>query len=99
MAARSRETSNKRRRKMATYFTTIAGEQGLNPTGENPCRLIDFARLLLRDGTSHSGRTGDREVLLVRFGGGCTVAAGGLSFENVGKRANPFAGKPHAVYL
>ncbi|HEX5689713.1 MAG TPA: SDR family NAD(P)-dependent oxidoreductase [Roseiflexaceae bacterium] len=33
------------------------------------------------------------------FGGRCTVAAGGLTFEHVGKRANPFAGKPHAVYL
>lgn len=84
---------------MATYFTTVAGEQGLNPTPENPCRLIDFARLVLPDGASHAGQTGEREVLLVLFGGRCSVAAGGLSFENVGKRATPFAGKPHAVYL
>jgi 5-deoxy-glucuronate isomerase len=84
---------------MATYFTTIAGEQALNPTSENPCRLIDFARLVLRDGTSHSARTGDREVLLVLFGGRCAVEAGGKTFENVGKRPNPFAGTPHAVYL
>ena len=33
---------------MATYFTDVAGEHGLNPTPDNPCRLIDFARLVLR---------------------------------------------------
>src|SRR6185295_7551369 len=84
---------------MTTYFTTVGGEQGLNPTNENPCRLIDFARLLLRDGAMHSGQTGQREVLLVLFGGRCSVTAGGATFESVGKRANPFVGKPHAVYL
>ncbi len=84
---------------MTTYFTSVGGEQGLNPTRENPCQLIDFARLVLRDGTSHSGQTGEREVLLVLFGGRCIVAAGGKTFENVGRRATPFAGKPHAVYL
>src|SRR5207249_10448743 len=84
---------------MAVYFTAIGGEQGLNPARENPCRLIDFARLVLPDGTSYSGRTDEREVLLVLFGGRCIVAAGSRAVENVGKRANPFAGKPHAVYL
>ena len=84
---------------MATYFTPVGGEQGPNPVHENPCRLIDFSRLVLNDGTSHSSQTGEREVLLVLFGGRCTVEAGGKTFENVGKRANPFGGKPHAVYL
>ena len=84
---------------MATYFTSIGSAQGLNPTRENPCRLIDFARLVLRDTTSYSGRTGEREVLVVLFGGRCTIEAGGRTFENVGRRATPFAGKPHAVYL
>ena len=60
---------------MTTYFTAIDGKQGLNPTSENPCRLIDFARLVLHDGASHSGQTGGREVLLVLFGGRCTVEA------------------------
>jgi hypothetical protein len=46
---------------MTTYFTSVSGEQGLNPTRENPCRLIDVARLVLRDGTSHTGQTGERE--------------------------------------
>jgi 5-deoxy-glucuronate isomerase len=84
---------------VTTYFTTVSGEQGLNSIKENPCRLIDFARLVLRDGASRSGQTGEREVLLVLFGGRCDVKAGHLTFENVGKRTTPFAGKPHAVYL
>jgi len=84
---------------MATYFTSVGGAQGLNPASENPCRLIDFARLMLRDGASHAGQTGEREVLLVLFGGRCTVEAGGKTFAQIGRRANPFAGKPHAVYL
>src|SRR5215211_5017837 len=84
---------------MTTYFTAVGGEQGLNPARENPCRLIDFNRLVLRDGASHSGHTGEREVLLVLFGGRCSVTAGDRAFEHVGKRTNPFAGKPHAVYL
>ncbi len=74
---------------MATYFTTVGGEQGANAPSENPCRLIDFARLVLRDGATHTGQTGEREVLLVLFGGRCSVTAGGKTFENVGKRANP----------
>lgn len=84
---------------MTTYFTTVGSEQGLNPTRENPCRLIDFARLVLQDRAGHFGQTGECEVLLVLFGGCCTVEAGGLIFERVGKRPNPFAGKPYAVYL
>jgi hypothetical protein len=61
---------------MTTYFTTVGGERGLNRTRENPCRLIDFARLVLRDGASYSDQTGDHEVLLVLFGGRCSVTAG-----------------------
>ena len=59
---------------MTTYFTSIGGEQGLNLLSENPCGLIDFARLALRDGARHSGETGQREVLLVLFR--AVVAAG-----------------------
>jgi 5-deoxy-glucuronate isomerase len=81
------------------YFGAVGGAQGLNPAPDNPCRLIDFARLVLPAGGSHEGETGEREVLLVLFGGRCAVSVGGQSFESVGKRPNPFAGKPHAVYL
>lgn len=84
---------------MSTYFTTIGGANGLNPTRENPCRLIDFARLLLQDGEQYQGETGDREIVVVLFGGRCTATVSGITFERIGKRANPFAGKPHALYL
>jgi 5-deoxy-glucuronate isomerase len=84
---------------VTTYFTTIGSANGLNPVQENPCQLIDFARLVLRDGEHYSNETGDREILLVLFGGRCTVIAGDMTFENIGKRATPFAGKPYAVYL
>lgn len=82
-----------------TYFTQIAGAPGLNPTPDNPCKLIDFARLVLGDGASHEGSTGDREVLLVLFGGRCTVEASGKTFERIGGRPNVFSGKPFSVYL
>lgn len=84
---------------MSTYFTSIGNAQGLNTPSENPCRLIDFARLVLPSGASHTGQTGEREVLMVLLGGRCNVQVGDHSFENIGKRANPFGGKPYAVYL
>src|SRR5215208_2561792 len=84
---------------MTAYFTSVGDAPGLNAPSENPCRLIDFARLVLRDGASHSGQTGEREALLVLFGGRCSVTAGAVSFERIGKRATPFTGKPYAVYL
>ncbi|GAB4109961.1 MAG: 5-deoxy-glucuronate isomerase [Roseiflexaceae bacterium] len=83
---------------MSTYFTTVAGDQGLNPLVGNPCRLIDFARLVLAHGSSYAGTSGDRELVLVLFGGRCEVEVGGLT-ATIGKRPNPFAGKPHALYI
>jgi hypothetical protein len=51
------------------YFGNVGGAQGLNPAPENPCTLIDFARLVLAPGESHEGATGEREALLVLLGG------------------------------
>jgi 5-deoxy-glucuronate isomerase len=82
-----------------TYFATILNATGINSTPDNPCRLVDFARLVLDDGATHTGMTGQREMLLVLFGGRCTVEVGGYAFRHIGKRAHPFAGMPHAVYL
>lgn len=84
---------------MSRYFTSIGSAEGLNRPVENACQLLDFARLVLPAGASHAGETGNREVLLVLMGGRCTVRSGDHTFTKVGKRANPFAGKPHAVYL
>jgi 5-deoxy-glucuronate isomerase len=84
---------------MSEFFTNVRGERGLNSLDRNPCSLLDFDRLLLPDGVSFEGTTGGREVLLVLFGGKCSVQAGNTTFERIGKRANPFAGKATAVYL
>jgi len=84
---------------MSRYFTSIGSAEGLNRPAENPCHLLDFARLVLPAGASHVGETGNREVLLVLLGGRCTVHAGDHTFTKVGRRAHPFAGKPHATYL
>jgi len=81
------------------YFTSIGNEQGTSGIGENPCTLLDFTRIVLADGTSLDGVTGDREALLVLFGGHCTVHVGDSTFAHIGKRSSPFAGKPHALYL
>lgn len=81
------------------YFAAVAGEPGTNALPTNPCRLLDFQRLVLADGVTHEEATGDREALLVLFGGRGDVVAAGKTFLGVGKRANPFVGLPHAVYL
>ncbi|MCG8351701.1 MAG: 5-deoxy-glucuronate isomerase [Chloroflexales bacterium] len=82
-----------------TYFTKVGGAPWANNLDTNPCKLLDFTRVVLADGASFDGTTGDREVLMVIFGGRCSVEVGGNTFKNVGKRPNPFMGKAHAVYL
>jgi 5-deoxy-glucuronate isomerase len=84
---------------MTPYFTHVGGSQGVNGLDTNPCTLLDFSRLVLPDAGSFDGATGDRELLLVLFGGRCTVQVAGKTFAQVGGRPNPFSGKPHAVYL
>ena len=81
------------------YFTHVGGAPGANALDENPCQLLDFTRLVLTDGATYEGATGDREVVLVLFGGRCAVQVGGKTFETIGQRPNPFAGKATAVYL
>jgi 5-deoxy-glucuronate isomerase len=81
------------------YFTTVGNQQGANTLDENPCRLLVFTRIVLADGASFDGATGEREVVLVLFGGRCTVRVGDKTFENIGQRPTPFAGKAYAVYL
>lgn len=84
---------------MTTFFTNVGGEQGVNTLDTNPCELVDFQRVVLDDGATHNGTTGDREVLLVLLGGRCSVQAGDQTYAQIGKRPNPFGGKPYAVYL
>jgi len=82
-----------------TYFTTVSTKSGTNALDYNPCQLLDFQLVLLDDGQTIKGETGDREVLVVLLGGKATIKAGNKSFQNVGSRANVFSGKPTSVYL
>ncbi|MDW8234707.1 MAG: 5-deoxy-glucuronate isomerase [Roseiflexaceae bacterium] len=84
---------------MTAFFTRVGSNHGLNTLDVNPCTLLDFGRLVLSDGASFSGETGEREAVLVIFGGRCTVQTVGKTFARIGERPNPFTGKPYAVYL
>ncbi len=82
-----------------TYFTSLKTESGVNSLNTNPCNLLDFQLVVLEDGQSVDGNTGDREVLAVLLGGKATVTAGKQTFERVGGRPNVFSGNAHSVYL
>ncbi len=82
-----------------SYFTHVGAANGANHLPTNPCTLLDFTRLVLADGVTFTGDTGEREVLMVIFGGHCSVKVGTVPFYNLGQRPNPFAGKPYAVYF
>ncbi|MBI1281840.1 MAG: 5-deoxy-glucuronate isomerase [Anaerolineaceae bacterium] len=84
---------------MTSYFTTLNTASGANNLDTNPCNLLDFQLVELSDGQTHSGNSGDREVLAVVLGGKATITAGSHRFEKIGGRANVFAGKPHSVYI
>ena len=81
------------------YFERIQSSVGLNPLQENPCDLLDFAKLVVEPGETYEASTGDREALLVILSGQANITAGGVEFSAVGGRPNVFAGKPHAVYM
>jgi 5-deoxy-glucuronate isomerase len=66
-------------------------------------RFLDFARLRLPAGKKHSGKTGDREVVLDFFAGRAlvTIHAGDgtdHTFSDVGIRADVFSGPPQMIY-
>ena len=82
-----------------SYFEIVPQNAGLNRPPSNPCRLLDFAYLLLANSERYEAATGDREVLAVILGGKGTFIVGGQEFPHVGGRPNVFSGKPHSVYL
>ncbi len=84
---------------MPAFFDRVGDAPGINALANHPCRLLDFARLVLNAGTTYSAETGDREFVLVIFGGVCSAATDMHLFERIGRRTNPFAGKPYAIYL
>ena len=81
------------------YFCDVPSETGFNPVAENPCNLLDFAKLVLPPGGEYEGKTGTNEALLVVLGGRASISACGVDFPEVGGRPNVMAGLPHALYL
>jgi len=82
-----------------SYFAAVPTDFGINHLPSNPCKLLSFDLLILADGQSYGGATGDREALAVLLGGRGSFTIGGREFREVGGRPNVFAGKPHAVYI
>ena len=82
-----------------SYFESVPSAAGLNQVPNNPFKLLDFQLLILADGQSYSGSTGDKEVIAVLLGGKGTFVVNDQTFANVGGRPNVVMGKPHSVYL
>lgn len=81
------------------YFKNVSQNDGINNIEDNPCKLLDFSKLCLRNDQVYSGNSGDREILMVILGGKCSVKVEKTIFENIGCRPNVFSGKPYAVYI
>lgn len=81
------------------YFEVVPGAAGLNRPPANPCRLLDFAYLVLADGERYEAASGEREVLAVLLSGQATFSVGGRELGRVGARPNVFSGRPHSVYI
>lgn len=81
------------------YFHTVPQGNSLQAVQDEACKLLDFAKLTLEAGETHSGQSGDRELLLVALSGKARVQVGETVFDSVGGRANVFAGLPHSVYI
>jgi len=62
-------------------------------------RYVGFSAHRIAAGAALAGNTGERELCAVLLGGRCAVETGDRRFEDVGGRASPFDGPPHAVYL
>ena len=51
------------------YFKSVPTQPGINRLPSNPCKLLNMELLVLSNGESYTGKTGDREVLAVLIGG------------------------------
>jgi len=81
------------------YFEEISQDEGLNLIKENPCKLLNFGKLIVNPGGEYTGNTGDSEAVLVVLSGVASIEAGSERFAKVGRRPSVFAGKPYSVYL
>ncbi len=82
-----------------SYFAAVPNAAGLNRLPTNPCKLLDFATLVLGAGEAYEATSGDREILAVLLGGKATFVVNGQRLGPIGGRPNVFAGKPHSVYI
>jgi 5-deoxy-glucuronate isomerase len=62
-------------------------------------RHVGFEGFRLRAGQRVERRTGGDEACVVVLSGVCRARAGGIEWPEVGGRASPFDGLPHALYL
>jgi 5-deoxy-glucuronate isomerase len=62
-------------------------------------KYIDFKALRLRAGEIHAAETAGCETVIVFIEGSADVRCGPQRWSEVGGRASPFDGPPHAVYL
>ena len=60
---------------------------------------LSFQTHGMAPGETFEGDTGARELAIVLLGGRCSVTSTAGSWENIGGRANVFAGGPHTLYL
>jgi 5-deoxy-glucuronate isomerase len=60
---------------------------------------LNMSAMRLNKGQSYADNTRDCENVIVILGGTCRIKTSDGVFEQVGKRPNVFAGKPHALYL
>jgi 5-deoxy-glucuronate isomerase len=71
-----------------SYFESVPSQAGLNRVSANPFKLLDFNCLILGDGETFSGTTGDREFLAVLLGGRGAFVVDGQTFAHIGGRPN-----------
>src|SRR5688572_23263561 len=60
---------------------------------------LNMSAMRLNKGQKYADNTRDCENVIVIFGGTCRIKTSDGTFEQVGKRSNVFAGRPHALYL
>ena len=61
-------------------------------------RYVSFRALRVPRGERFAMNTEGSELCVVVIGGRCAVRVGDLSWPEVGERASPFDGPPHAIY-
>ena len=59
---------------------------------------IAFSIVRLKPGESHGSHLSRAETAVIVLGGRCNAKCGDITYENVGERANVFAGRASAVY-